>query len=147
MEITYKEPFDVAKFQEHWLSTVRERLIEIEAKLRDAKEEPTIHANTREQAATQLHKVHLMAYFGERETRIRGYNSCYACLMEVPQHPLACGHMLCRACVRMLGNMTDKHTVTIDFCPMEPYKDRQVRPCSIRFKPDFAGIRVLSLDG
>lgn len=147
MDTGYVEPFNVAEFQENWLSTVRDKLVEIEAKLRDTNEEPVVHADSRDQAAAQLHKRHLMAYFGEHETRIQGYNSCYACLMEAPQHPMACGHMLCRACVRMLGNKTDKDTVTIDFCPLERHQDRQVRPCSIRFKPDFAGIRILSLDG
>lgn len=104
---------------------------------------------TDQQFAYDFHRDNLSAYFGSFEEDIVGANNmtCYGCLMEVPQHALPCGHVLCTNCVKMFGQETDSHTVTMNFCPIARRNSPTFVPISIRFKPAFAGVRVLSLDG
>jgi hypothetical protein len=125
---------------------IRDYLVEIEASVREVRAETATLAS-REKVAYDLHRQNLWRFFGNDPERIDSYHSCWGCLMEPPQHPLPCGHMLCTFCVQMLGHVTDKNTVTVDLCPFESKASRIISPCSIRFKPDFAGIRILSLDG
>ncbi|KAF7502349.1 hypothetical protein GJ744_006003 [Endocarpon pusillum] len=143
----FMSPVFVEDFHTEWLDMIRNHLVDIEASVREIPTEANMTANNREKVAYELHRQSLMNFFGNDPERIEGYYSCYGCLMEVPQHPLPCGHMLCTSCVQMLGHVTDKNTVTVDFCPFESRVSSNLTPCSIRFKPDFAGIRILSLDG
>lgn len=143
----FMDPPDLGDFESEWLNMTREHFVQIEASAQEARTEAGMLSSTREKVVYELHRQHLMRFFGNFEHRMPGQYSCYGCLMEVPQHPLPCGHMLCTSCVRMLGRTTDKNTVTVDFCPFDNEVARKVNPCSIRFKPDFAGIRILTLDG
>lgn len=143
----FKDPPGLGEFGSEWSNMTREHFVRIEASAQEARTEAGSQSRTREKVAYELHRQHLMGFFENFEDHIPGRYTCYGCLMEVPQHPLPCGHMLCTSCVRMLGRPTDKNTVTVDFCPFDSKSVRKVNPCSIRFKPDFAGIRILSLDG
>lgn len=143
----FMEPIGQSNFGPDWVASVRSALLDNDAYVQNSQSEPTTLAKAREKAAYTLHQSHLMKYFGERPKFEPGRNSCYGCLMEIPQHPLPCGHMLCTACVHMIGRTTDKNTVTVDYCPLETKANRQVISCHIRFKPEFAGVRILSLDG
>lgn len=77
--------------------------------------------------------------------------TCFCCLMEVPEHPLPCGHVLCTQCVKSFGRCSSNKIVyRLDSCPLHPedhFEDMLMRPCTIRFKPEYAGTRILSLDG
>lgn len=143
----FMDPPDLGDFGSEWLNMTREHFVQIESSAQEARTEAGMRSSTREKVVYELHRQHLMRFFGDFGDHIPDRYSCYGCLMEVPQHPLPCGHMLCTSCVRMFGRSTDETTVTIDFCPFDSKSVRNVNPCSIRFKPDFAGIRILSLDG
>ena len=73
--------------------------------------------------------------------------TCFSCLMEVPQHPLQCGHTLCTACIRAYGRPNDRKSVLMDYCPLHARTTRGKPSWIVHFKPDYAGVRVLSLDG
>lgn len=67
--------------------------------------------------------------------------------MGIPQHSLPCGHVLCTPCVKGFGKSLNGSEYSLESCPLHPddgsWRDAYV----IRFKPDLAGVRVLSLDG
>ena len=73
--------------------------------------------------------------------------TCFSCLMEVPQHPLQCGHTLCTACIKAYGRRNDRNSALIDFCPLHMSATSNERAWIVHFKPDYAGVRVLTLDG
>ena len=143
----FKDPPDLGDFESEWTRMTRDHFVQIEASAQEARTEAGVRSSTGEKFAYELHRQPLTRFFGTYGEHTPGRHSCYGCLMEVPQHPLPCGHMLCSPCVRMLGRPTDKNTVTVDFRPFDSKAVRKLNPCSIRFKPDFAGIRILSLDG
>lgn len=143
----FMDPPDQGDFETEWLNMTREYLIKIDACVQNFQPETSKLFSTRDAAAYELHRSHLEKFFGEHQKFEPARRSCYGCLMEIPQHPLPCGHMLCTACVQMLGRTTDKNTVTVNYCPFEDKGQRQITSCHIRFKPRFAGIRILSLDG
>ena len=91
--------------------------------------------------AYDLHKECMGRFFrsyqGFNAPRYISLTTCYCCLMEVPEHPLQCGHVLCTGCIKAYGYQHDSHSVVIEYCPLH----------SIHFKPDYAGVRILSLDG
>lgn len=72
--------------------------------------------------------------------------TCFCCLMDVPEHPLPCGHVLCTACIRAYGKQA-KSSIALVCCPLHRESTKWARPAIIKFKPVGAGVRVLSLDG
>ncbi len=75
-----------------------------------------------------------------------GHSACFCCLRKIPQHPLPCGHVLCTPYVKEYGNRAE-NAVHIAYCPFHPHDQRLVAPWTVHFKPDLAGVRILSLDG
>lgn len=78
---------------------------------------------------------------------VHSYRSCFTCLRSLPDHVLPCGHALCEACA-------------IDFClshDNEPVTELVFKRCVIcksswppqiiQIKPEYAGVRILTLDG
>jgi hypothetical protein len=74
----------------------------------------------------------------------------------MPEHPLPCAHVLCTPCVVTYSELdgkgkgiqsSDKHLIRMDRCPLHPPHIRWTEPWFIKFKPDSAGVRILSLDG
>ncbi|KAK3718817.1 hypothetical protein LTR37_004733 [Vermiconidia calcicola] len=84
-----------------------------------------------ETIALRLHRQFAADFYSSvgAADRIFSHASCFCCLMEVPEHPLPCGHVLCAGCARTFGKMSGK-------CVVE-----------MSFKHNSAGVRVLCLDG
>jgi hypothetical protein len=78
------------------------------------------------------------------------HSTCFCCLMQVPQHPLRCGHVLCTACIKAYGSPKQSRvTWEMKYCPLHEgeTQERGTSTWVIKFKPEFAGVRLLSLDG
>jgi hypothetical protein len=80
------------------------------------------------------------------------HTTCLCCLMQVPQYTLPCGHTLCTPCIRsygvpVRGSSKAKNVLDMEYCPLHPDKEGWPSPYIIRFKPEHAGVRLLSLDG
>ena len=71
--------------------------------------------------------------------------SCFGCLVNMPSHPLPCGHVLCDACIRDCGTR-GRGQIKLERCPLH-MDDRFGPPWEITYKSDHLGVRVLSLDG
>ncbi|KAK5153225.1 hypothetical protein LTS14_007870 [Recurvomyces mirabilis] len=101
-----------------------------------------------EKIALVLHEEHLNQFFElvGPASSICSHATCFCCLMDVPEHPLPCGHVLCTACIKAYGK-TAHSAVTLPSCPLHRASTKWAKPAIIKFKPPGAGVRVLSLDG
>lgn len=135
--------FDVEQSRKNWLKLIYDDLLLLDTEIDEAHTKAKFSASDRRKITYEMHRMRLTTAFANKVGGLSGNYTCYACLMEIAQHPLPCGHMLCTECVKMLGIQTDKNTFTVEKCPF----DRKKSICSIRFKPNFAGIRTMSLDG
>ncbi|KAK5163057.1 uncharacterized protein LTR77_010992 [Saxophila tyrrhenica] len=99
---------------------------------------------TEEQTALQLHKSNTKDFFDDVGSDVTSHVTCFACLMDTPEHILPCGHVLCTACVGAWGHAY-RCSVAIDFCPVH---SDYVDPVAIfPVKPAGAGVRILALEG
>jgi hypothetical protein len=83
------------------------------------------------------------------QSQFESQSTCVLCFMESSEHALPCGHVLCTPCVKGLGKKMSKTEYRLKSCPVHTKKSRTKweNPHVIRFKPKFAGVRLLSLDG
>ena len=107
------------------------------------------HVVSDDKIARRLHRQYAAEFFTVVGTadRIFSHASCFCCLMEVPEHPLPCGHVLCAACVHTYGKSSYKCVVEMSYCPLHMEETRWTKPHIIKFKHKGAGTRVLCLDG
>ncbi|KAH8665171.1 hypothetical protein BGZ60DRAFT_379045 [Tricladium varicosporioides] len=103
-----------------------------------------------EQAAvSELHNSQMKTFFdhiGNVDNFI-SHLACFSCLRELPEHPLPCGHVLCTPCVEACGRRSGKSTILLESCPLHSTATTWVTPWEINIKPQYAGARILSLDG
>jgi len=76
------------------------------------------------------------------------FTACLCCLINVPEHILPCGHLLCTTCVHTYGIARGRCFVDMEFCPLHSVglDGKFSTPCSIFLKPPGAGVRILCLD-
>ncbi|KAI9691461.1 MAG: hypothetical protein M1822_007532 [Bathelium mastoideum] len=151
----YESAFSRFNFSDQWKFFLKNRLQEIEAEFQEKrnatmpKNDNPLTVNDRT-LAYDLHKKCMARFFhsyeGYSASKFISLTTCYCCLMEVPEHPLQCGHVLCTRCVKAYGHQHDSHSMLMDYCPLHSTQ-RFDRPWIIHFKPDYAGVRILTLDG
>ncbi|KAF2211774.1 hypothetical protein CERZMDRAFT_42792 [Cercospora zeae-maydis SCOH1-5] len=101
-----------------------------------------------ERIALDLHIEYINQFFeavGPASSMV-SHATCFCCLMDVPEHALPCGHVLCTACIKAYGK-PQKSVIQVSCCPLHRESTHWAKPANIRFKPSGAGVRVLSLDG
>ena len=151
----YESKFSSFDFADQWKFFLKNRLQEIEAAFQ-ARRNATIPRKDNPQTindrtlAYDLHRGCMGSFFrsyeGYSASRFISHTTCYGCLMKVPEHPLPCGHVLCTSCVKAYGYKHDSHSILMDYCPLHSTQ-RFSPPWIIHFKPDYVGVRVLTLDG
>lgn len=101
-----------------------------------------------ERIALDLHIEYLNQFFEAvgPASSMCSHATCFCCLMDVPEHPLACGHVLCTACIKAYGKQS-KSSVQVSCCPLHRESTNWAKPTIIKFKPAGASVRILSLDG
>lgn len=151
----YESSFAATDYSTQWRRLIKFRLQEIEAEYQNRR---NAIAPRREHPSTifdrglayELHGKRVSEFFrwckGFFAKDFTSQTTCYCCLMEVPMHPLQCGHVLCGGCIKAYGQQHDSHTIFMPSCPIHP-ADLWDKPNVIHFKPDYAGVRVLTLDG
>lgn len=94
---------------------------------------------------------HLDTLYAEREfwRRTLSNTVCYCCTREAPDFTLACGHTVCRSCVKLFSqSASDKTVFSLKCCPLcrEGLQNHD-NWAQIRLKPAEAGVHVLAIDG
>ncbi|EMD00681.1 hypothetical protein BAUCODRAFT_59422, partial [Baudoinia panamericana UAMH 10762] len=147
----YEAAFD-ASFTQQWKSQLRAAIegihrdfsyeLEQSSQLEDAPAVPE------ERIALDLHVEYLNQFFEAvgPAAAIRSHATCFCCLMDVPEHPLPCGHVFCTACIKAYGKPA-KSSILLTCCPLHREATRWSQPAVVKFKPAGAGVRILSLDG
>jgi hypothetical protein len=100
----------------------------------------------------KCHAQHLETFFQNvpNASQFISHSTCFSCLMQVPHNPLPCGHVLCTSCIKTYGKLKQNRvTWEMTYCPLHraETEGQWSKPWIIKFKPDFAGVRLLSLDG
>jgi hypothetical protein len=121
----YQSQFSSFSYSSTWTTRIREYLIQFEKQLEDsAAKEPPRHptaVNPEDVLAYNLHYDHMQAFFRMCENYKADHytnpTTCFCCLMEVPQHPLPCGHVLCTECVKVYGRPSDRNSFVMELCP------------------------------
>ncbi|CAK1357491.1 hypothetical protein CB0940_07777 [Cercospora beticola] len=146
----YQAAFD-AEFLPKWKSQLTAAIQRIardfqyELDTISAGDEPSV---PEERIALDLHIEYINQFFeavGPASSMV-SHATCFCCLMDVPEHPLPCGHVLCTACIKAYGK-PNKSMLQVSCCPLHRESTNWAKPASIRFKPVGAGVRILSLDG
>lgn len=147
----YVSRFSFTKNQEEFRANVYFRLQDLLERLHVRIQK----GEQEEQAAAEIHRDEVMAYFyrhatgGERAERYNSHTACLCCLFELPEHALPCGHILCTSCVKAYGHQPRGSTIIeIGECPIESGTvSRRYQSWKIHVQPKTAGVRILSLDG
>ena len=148
----YGSTFSAQSFSGKWKAMIKDQLQQMESQLVEKKLN-TVRAQygTDNAMAYHLHRRRIGAFYcsfqGFTASNFRSLTTCLSCIMEVPQHPLQCGHILCTACIKAYGRPNDRNSVIMDFCPLNTTPANKHRPWPVHFKPDYAGVRILTLDG
>ncbi|SMR43927.1 unnamed protein product [Zymoseptoria tritici ST99CH_3D1] len=147
----YQAAFD-SNFLQTWKAQLRAAVATIQRdfqyELEQITEKGEIHTISEESLALDLHIDYLNTFFEAvgPASSISSHATCFCCLMDVPEHPLPCGHVLCTACIKAYGKQK-RSSVVVSCCPLHRESTNWAKPQIIKFKPAGAGARVLSLDG
>lgn len=126
----------------------------VETRAREDRNELGRRGNTQKEIsnarhALRIHRERMNIFF----TAVGGaqqyvsHLTCFCCLKNVPEHPLQCGHTLCSECVRGYSRPGDGCFRTLKSCPLHHTTSQFAEPWRIAVKPEFAGARILCLDG
>ncbi|OBW63936.1 MAG: Uncharacterized protein AUREO_059980 [Aureobasidium pullulans] len=142
----YEADFSAGSYQPLWIRFLKDEIDEHEDDYWEALDEepPTI---SRKEIAARLHLNTVYEFFTDLGTAAPfiSHASCFACLLEIPRHPLPCGHVICDNCVRMCGDK-GHGKLQLKYCPLHRHT-RFEPPWEIEHKSERAGVRILSLDG
>lgn len=147
----YEAAFD-SSFVQLWKAQLRSAIEglhrDFSYELEQASQIDDMNVIPEERIALDLHADYLNQFFEAvgPAASICSHATCFCCLMDVPEHPLPCGHILCTACVKAYGKHT-KSAVSLNCCPLHRESTKWAKPAVIKFKPWGAGVRVLALDG
>ncbi|KXS99282.1 hypothetical protein AC578_6205 [Pseudocercospora eumusae] len=147
----YQAAFD-SSFLPQWKAQLRAAIGNIardfQYELEQASHSVDAQAIPEERIALDLHIEYLNQFFEAvgPASSMCSHATCFCCLMDVPEHPLACGHVLCTACIKAYGKQS-KSSVQVSCCPLHRESTNWAKPTIIKFKPAGASVRILSLDG
>jgi hypothetical protein len=143
----YISDFTYESYRNTWMANLREKLEQFTEEFKEA---------SRQEPSTDEHKIMLELHSGtldsfhhntDQTEAFRSHEVCVSCFTDISQHSLPCGHIICTACVKAWGTCRDKLAYSLNCCPIHPNQSEWREEHKVHFKPDFAGVRVLALDG
>lgn len=142
----YQSDFTYESYRDTWMAKLRRALERWTTEFNEAsKQEPHMDE---QKLILEHHSTTLNSFYTntDQTDTFRSHEACLSCFTDISQHSLPCGHIICTACVKAWGTCKDTLTYRLNCCPIHAHKIWQER-FTATFKPDFAGLRVLSLDG
>ena len=150
----YLSDFDMFKTLRAWNNSLIQNIGDIQQKLerkrlQQSDNDQPFDDDDEQAAMSELHGKLTRAFFENigNVSQFTSHVACFSCLRELPEHPLPCGHVLCTPCVEACGQRSDKSTILLSSCPLHGSGAQWISPWEINIKPQYAGVRVLSLDG
>ena len=150
----YISDFNADKTLQDWNDNLIHKIGDIQRKLENKRlqqsgDDKPYDDDDDQAAVSELHSKQTKSFFDNigNVSNFISHSACFSCLRELPEHPLPCGHVLCTPCVEACGRRSDKSTILLDSCPLHSNTTRWVSPWEINIKPQYAGVRILSLDG
>ena len=145
----YKSDFHFDDYADEWINNIR---LELEKIQQQVHEIMFRHQSlTEPDAAAKIHRRVMNEFYRNVGDVFQfvSHSTCFSCLRELPEHPLPCGHVLCTPCVQSYGRQAEKTVMKLDSCPLHYVETEFVNefPWKIKVKPQYAGTRILSLDG
>lgn len=145
----YKSDFHFDDYADEWINNIR---LELEKIQQQVHETMFRHQSwTEPDAAAKIHRRVMNEFYRNVGDVLQfvSHSTCFSCLRELPEHPLPCGHVLCTPCVQSYGRQAEKTVMKLDYCPLHYVETEFVNefPWKIKVKPQYAGTRILSLDG
>ncbi|PSN59126.1 hypothetical protein BS50DRAFT_594903 [Corynespora cassiicola Philippines] len=145
----YQSDFTFKNLVDDWYRHLKRHLKSFQAKL---DQETGASANVDElNVMTKIHHANINEFyrgFGGAQNFIN-HSTCFCCLADLAEHPLPCGHILCTRCIKGFGtaHKTVSGVYFVSSCPLHHRGPVFQVPWQVSFKPQLAGVRVLSLDG
>lgn len=142
----YESNFSAESYEPEWICYLKTEINECQDEYRDSLDVEPLDISGR-RIACKLHLEQINDFFTDLGSALpfKSHASCFGCLVEIPRHPLPCGHVLCDKCVRDHGNK-GHNRIQLDFCPLHKLTSFEF-PWEISYKPEQAGVRILCLDG
>jgi patatin-like phospholipase/acyl hydrolase len=142
----YISSFTADGYMNSWLDSLKIRLHDVQEGLE--REEDITEGFRPLASSRRLHARNISSFYRAvgGALKFKSHATCLCCLMRPPEHVLRCGHVLCAECVRAFGTV-GSCTIEMKECPLHIDDCNWTHPFRIRTKPDFAGVRILSLDG
>ncbi|KAK1461915.1 hypothetical protein CCUS01_01505 [Colletotrichum cuscutae] len=142
----YQSDVDLQDFAGQWIDQIRNHLRQLHARFQEATSR--VREQSEQKDAADLHRYQLNDFYfslGNVGDFI-SHSTCFSCLRELPEHPLPCGHVLCLPCIQAYG-IKAHTTVEMKRCPLHERETMWEPAWTVVVKPQFAGARVLCLDG
>lgn len=143
----YESSFSAEGYEDEWLENLVGNVEIIQRTLQDRTfQNPNI---AELDVASRLHRERLTDFYSNigGASSYMNNTTCFACLRELPEYPLPCGHILCISCIRAFGRQPTRTTLELPFCPLHTHETMWPEPWEIKVKPLYAGVRILNLDG
>lgn len=142
--------FSAPEHADPWISAITSRVVSHQKELKQLLDNPANKETPDTAHMWRLHAKHMMRFYREigSASQFLSHGTCFCCLMAVPEHALPCGHVLCHGCIQGYGEPNRGGTqLLMTCCPLHADETQWPLIWPINCKPEFSGVRMLSLDG
>lgn len=148
----YVSNFEAKSYESEWIESLKAKIQALEADFNKqlahnlrASRQGRVRVSDKE-VAVRLHSEALVEFFTQSSCGSQCFSNatCFGCLMAIPEVPIACGHAFCKSCATEHGDTSSDLALYLKCCPLHPQEQFD---WEVPQKAEFAGVRILTLDG